>query len=90
MTDAFERAAQREDAEHRRRRDQRRSRGRKRGFRIHLTSYIAVQTLLLAVWALSGGGYPWFIFPLLGWGIGLAIHYAASYERPRDRARSDG
>lgn len=68
--DAFERAAQRELNEPR------------MGFRIHFVVYLAVQALLIATWALTSswdGGlpYPWFIFPLLGWGIGLAAHYAA-------------
>jgi len=26
------------------------------------------------VWWLSGGGFPWFIFVLMFWGIGLAAH----------------
>jgi hypothetical protein len=43
--------------------------------------FVAVQLLLVAIWALSwateGDSYPWFIFPLFGWGIGLAAHYAA-------------
>lgn len=79
--DAFERAARRElfDAP-------------RLGFRIHLAVYVAVQALLVATWALTSnwdGGlpFPWFIFPLLGWGIGLAAHYAAySAMRRHDEA----
>lgn len=68
--DAFERAARRE------------LEGPRLGFRIHLAVYVAVQALLVATWALTsdwGGGmpFPWVIFPILGWGIGLAAHYAA-------------
>ncbi len=71
MMDAFERAAQRELVDMPR-----------LGFRIHLAVYLAVQALLVATWGLTSnfdGGlpFPWFIFPLLGWGIGLAAHYAA-------------
>ena len=65
--DAFERAARRElDAP-------------RIGFRIHLAVYIGVQLLLFATWFLTsrGEGMPWFLFPLLGWGAGLAAHYAA-------------
>lgn len=82
MTDAFERAAQKEEAEHRRRGGERRARGRRRGFGIHLKVYIAVQVLLVAIWALvwqlgDGTAHPWFAYVLVGWGIGLAAHYLA-------------
>ena len=63
-----------------------RARGVKRGFRIHLTFYVAVQILLVAVWALTGAGYPWFVYPFLGWGVGLAIHYAAIRDQLRGRS----
>ena len=85
MTDAFDRAAERVEYEERRR-DRERTRqhhGRiqRMAFRIHATAYIAVQTLLFAiwliVWQLGGTAHPWFVYPLLGWGIGLAVHYAA-------------
>ena len=77
MSDAFERAAERAEAESRRQRRERHQRGERAGFRIHATVYIAVQLMLVVVWATTGGGYPWFVFPLLGWGIGLAAHFAA-------------
>ena len=48
----------------------------KKGFYIHLAVYIVVNIVLVSIWALSsGGGYPWFIFPLGGWGIGLLFHF---------------
>jgi hypothetical protein len=88
MSDAFERAAQREEAEHWRRGKERRARGNRTGFRIHLMVYIGVQVLLVAVWALQwqlgGTWHPWFVYALLGWGVGLAAHYAAV----RDSLRS--
>lgn len=90
MTDAFERAANRELEEKRDRRN-RRARGNQLGFRIHLAAYVGVQLLLVAIWAiqwqLDGTGHPWFIYPLLGWGAGLAAHYAAVRESFRERAR---
>ena len=40
-----------------------------------------VQIVIVAVWVLQwqtgGTGYPWFVYPLLGWGAGLAAHYIA-------------
>ena len=82
MNDAFERAAAKERSERHQRRHERAARGNALGLRIHLTVYIAVQLLLVGVWAVlrfSDGGtaHPWFIYPLLGWGVGLAAHYAA-------------
>ena len=47
---------------------------RKRELRQHLTSYAIVMAGLWAIWALTSRGYPWPIWPMLGWGIGLAFH----------------
>lgn len=48
----------------------------KKGFYIHLVVYICVNILLVIIWAFpSGGGFPWFIFPLGGWGIGILFHF---------------
>ena len=47
----------------------------RKGFFIHLIVYICVNILLIIIWAfVAGGGFPWFIFPLVGWGIGLLFH----------------
>lgn len=79
--DAFERAAEKVEGEQRRRRRERRAHGARKGFRIHLTVFVAVQILLVAVWALQwslgGTSHPWFLYALLSWGIGVAAHYAA-------------
>lgn len=40
----------------------------------HLGAYVIVNAFLIVVWALSGAGYPWFLWVMLGWGIGLAFH----------------
>jgi hypothetical protein len=56
------------------------------GFRIHFIVYVGVNALLifinLAILAgvgrppgVSFMGYLWCIYPLIGWGIGLVIHY---------------
>ena len=46
----------------------------KREFKAHLLAYVLVNTLLIVIWAVSGVGFFWPIFPLLGWGIGIAFH----------------
>ena len=54
----------------------------RRGFREHLRTYVMVMALLVAIWALTGMGYFWPIWPMLGWGIGVASH-ASAVRRPR-------
>jgi hypothetical protein len=44
------------------------------GWRMHLVSYVAVILGLWLIWALTGAGYPWPIWPMLGWGLGLLGH----------------
>jgi len=52
----------------------------KMGFYGHLTAYILVNGLLIAIYLFTtAGGYPWFIWPMLGWGIGLAFHFAGVF-----------
>jgi eukaryotic-like serine/threonine-protein kinase len=48
----------------------------RQSFKIHLTFYLLVNVLLIGIWAASGGGYFWPVWPILGWGIGLAAHGA--------------
>jgi hypothetical protein len=48
-----------------------------KGFRIHLTVYVAVIGFLVAIWLTTGGGYFWPVWPALGWGLGLALHLAS-------------
>lgn len=47
---------------------------KKSEFRAHLLSYFLVNAFLVAIWAITGAGFFWPIFPILGWGIGLAFH----------------
>ena len=63
----------------------------KRAFELHATVYVAVNLLLIAIWALTGPGYAnhrhgsesdfWPIWPILGWGVGLAAHYWTVFVR---------
>lgn len=90
MTDAFERAAEQAESEQRRQRRERSAEGQRKGFRIHATAYVAAQILIVAVWVLQwqfgGTTHPWFVYATLGWGIGLAAHYATV----RDSIRRTG
>ena len=52
---------------------------KRRAFLVHLSVYIATNVFLFVVWLLVGGGFPWFLFVLFGWGIGIAAHGASAY-----------
>ena len=59
----------------------------KRDFRNHLFIYLAVNTMLVVIWAASGAGYFWPIWVIAGWGIGIAAHAWQVYgERPISEA----
>jgi hypothetical protein len=45
-----------------------------KGFYGNLTAYILVNTALLAINLLTSAKHLWFYWPLIGWGIGVAIH----------------
>jgi hypothetical protein len=45
-----------------------------RGFYQHLTTYLVVNAALFIINLLTSPGYYWFVWPLAGWGIGVALH----------------
>ena len=45
-----------------------------KGFYYHLVSYILVNTFLVVINLLTSPEYLWFIWPIIGWSIGLVIH----------------
>ena len=47
----------------------------KKSFYIHFAVYVVVNIMLIIIWAVTGAGFPWFIFPLVGWGIGVLFHF---------------
>ena len=46
----------------------------KRDLKAHILAYVTVNLMLVGIWAVSGGGFFWPAFPILGWGIGLSFH----------------
>jgi hypothetical protein len=42
----------------------------------HVRAYVLVSLGLVAIWALTGTGYFWPLWPIMGWGIGVASHTA--------------
>ena len=51
------------------------------GFFVHLMWYGIIIGFLFIINLMTGGfgGYPWFIWPALGWGFGIASHFSAVY-----------
>ena len=61
----------------------------KKEFFTHLIVYIAVNIILVLIWAFAiGGGFPWFLIVLGGWGIGLLFHFLGVFvfREKSDRA----
>jgi|CXWL01.1.fsa_nt_gi hypothetical protein len=56
---------------------------KRRDFRGHFTTYILVILGLfgLNVFTIRDGGDLWAMYPMLGWGIGIAIHGFSAYSR---------
>ncbi|HEX6285937.1 MAG TPA: 2TM domain-containing protein [Acidimicrobiia bacterium] len=59
---------------------------RRQWFWLHFTVFMTVQIFLFVVYQLGDTGYPWFIFPLFGWGILVAAHavYAFVVKTPEE------
>jgi 2TM domain len=55
---------------------------KKRDFRSHAFIYVAVNAMLVVIWAITGtDNFFWPIFPILGWGVGLAANAWDVYGR---------
>jgi hypothetical protein len=55
---------------------------KKRDFRAHLLAYVLINGSLLIIWALTGSGFFWPVFPMLAWGVGLVFHAWDIYRAP--------
>lgn len=55
----------------------------KRDFRNHVVVYVVVNAALVVIWAVTGVGYFWPIWPIVGWGIGLLLHgWVTFFQKP--------
>jgi 2TM domain len=50
-------------------------------FNVHLLAYLVVNAFLIAIWSVTGAGFFWPVFPLFGWGIGVAFNAWDVYWR---------
>jgi 2TM domain len=67
-------------------------------FKTHAVTYVIMNAFFWAVWFFSSnqhfdnleikswGNFPWPIWPMIGWGIGLAFHFAGAYIFPRSNS----
>jgi hypothetical protein len=44
--------------------------------------YVVINTMLIVIWAITGAGYFWPIWPILGWGAGLALAAVGGHGKP--------
>jgi len=51
-----------------------------KGFYMHLTQYLIVIPILAAINLLTWDRYLWFVWPALGWGLGVASHAATVFR----------
>lgn len=54
---------------------------KQRDFRIHLLMYLMVNGSHVVIWAVTGAGFFWPVFPIVGWGIGVAAAASDAYSR---------
>lgn len=48
-----------------------------------LRTYLVTMAFLTVLWAVSGGGHFWPVWPMLGWGMGLVLSGQVPLGRPR-------
>lgn len=58
----------------------------RRGFMAHLVAYIIINSFLVFINLWTSPKTIWFVWPLAGWGIGVAFH--AYFTRPSEVAES--
>ena len=64
---------------------------RRASFKGHLAIYLIISVFFWLLWYFTdstqdNNGLPWPIWPMLGWGIGVAFHYIGAYVRPKNNA----
>ncbi|MET0749807.1 MAG: 2TM domain-containing protein [Solirubrobacterales bacterium] len=51
----------------------------KRAFRTQVLTWVGVSILLIVIWALTGADFFRPVFPIAGWGIGIAVQAWSIY-----------
>lgn len=67
-------------------------------FKGHLATYLVVNGFFWAIWYFSGSHdreeifeapFPWPVWPMLGWGVGLVFHYIGAYVFPKSNSAEE-
>lgn len=64
---------------------------RRASFRYHLAAYVIVNIFFWILWLFTedekfNDGWPWPVWPMLGWGIGLTFHYLGAFVFPKSNS----
>ena len=64
---------------------------RRASFKYHLSTYIVINAFFWILWYFTDEsrthrGWPWPVWPMLGWGIGLLFHYMGAYVYAKSNA----
>jgi hypothetical protein len=54
---------------------------KRRDLGTHVVTYVVVNAMLVAIWAITGAGYFWPAWVLFGWGVGLLLNVWDVYFR---------
>jgi hypothetical protein len=54
---------------------------KKTDLKAHLFVYVVVNSMLVTIWAITGVGFFWPIFPMLAWGVGIVFNVWDVYRR---------
>ena len=46
---------------------------KRRGLQTGMVAYVVINVFLVAVWAMTGGGYFWPAWIIAGWGVGMLL-----------------
>lgn len=60
----------------------------KKGFKINLAAYAVVNSVLVTINMLTVPQFPWFLFPLCGWGFGISMLYVFGVRRLGKQAKA--
>jgi hypothetical protein len=60
-------------------------------FKYHAATYIMINIFFWILWYFTGGqhtdeGWPWPVWPMFGWGIGLFFHWLSAYVLPGENS----
>ena len=55
---------------------------RRRALAVDAATYAVISAVLVAVWAVTGGGYFWPMWLIIVWGVLLAVHAVSVFRRP--------